>query len=139
MLVRILVVEDNQADAILLREAFAGTKFSNDIKHVKSGEDALAYLHRCREVAPDRMPDIVMLDLNLPGMSGLELLAKIKEDAALCHIPVVILTTSKAHADISRAYANHANCYIVKPVGFEQLAEVARCIDMFWLGTATLP
>jgi CheY-like chemotaxis protein len=130
--VEILLVEDNPADARLVMEVFKDFKINNKLYHVKDGVDALNYLHHNGEYAETSKPDLILLDLNLPRKDGREVLKEIKEDAELKCIPVVILTTSSAEDDVLKTYCNHANCYIIKPVDFDQFIKVIQPIESFW-------
>jgi CheY-like chemotaxis protein len=138
-LVEILLVEDNPGDVRLTREALSEGKVPNRLSVVGDGVEALAFLRHERGYADVPRPDIILLDLNLPKMSGFEVLAVIKEDEDLKRIPVVVLTTSAAEQDILKSYNLHANCYITKPVDLEQFIDAMRRIDGFWLGVVKLP
>ncbi|MGW2159731.1 response regulator [Nonomuraea sp. NPDC001699] len=135
----VLLVEDDQGDILLTREAFALNKVRNRLDVVNDGEQAMAYLRREGVYAGAPRPDLILLDLNLPRMNGLEVLREIKADAALRTIPVVILTTSEAEEDILHSYRLHANAYVSKPVDFEQFIRVVRQIDDFFVTVAKLP
>jgi chemotaxis family two-component system response regulator Rcp1 len=137
--IEILLVEDNPGDARLTLEAFKEGKVINNLSVVTNGVDALAYLRREGQYANASVPDLVLLDLNLPRMDGRELLATIKEDTNLKAIPVVVLTTSASQDDIARAYGHHANCYITKPVDLDQLLRVVQSVESFWLSLVKLP
>ena len=137
--IRILLVEDNPGDVILTREALCSCKIRNSIRTVCDGEKALAYLHRQGEYLDATRPDLILLDLHLPRMSGTELLAIIKADPELMGIPVVILSSSSAEEDIARAYARHANCFISKPLDLDQFVKVVRAIEDFWFTVVKLP
>jgi two-component system, chemotaxis family, response regulator Rcp1 len=137
--IEILMIEDNEGDVFLTREAFKSAKIANSLSIVRNGTEAMEFLHRKGKYADAVFPDLILLDLNLPGMDGREILAKIREDPALTMIPVVVLTSSKAEQDIVKAYKLHANCYIVKPVDFECLMEVVAAIESFWLAIVKLP
>lgn len=137
--IEILLVEDNPGDARLLEETFKEGKLINNLHHVKDGVEALQFL-RCEDPFKDAVrPDLILLDLNLPKKDGREVLADIKNDVTLRRIPVVVLTVSKAEQDIFRAYDLHANCYIAKPVNFEEFIKVVHSIEMFWLNIVKLP
>ncbi|GAA1680642.1 response regulator [Nonomuraea maheshkhaliensis] len=137
--IEVLLVEDDQGDILLTREAFDLNKVRNRLNVVNDGEQAMAYLRREGEFAGAPRPDLVLLDLNLPRMSGLEVLGEVKADAELRTIPVVILTTSEAEEDILRSYRLHANAYVAKPVDFEQFIRVVRQIDNFFVTVVKLP
>jgi CheY-like chemotaxis protein len=132
--IRILLVEDNPADVRLTVEVFSQAKLRNTLDVAKDGETALAML---RDPSRPR-PDLILLDLNLPGIDGREVLQEIKTDPALLSIPVCILTTSRAEPDILNAYQRHANCYIVKPVDLNHFIQVVQQIQEFWFSTVTL-
>jgi chemotaxis family two-component system response regulator Rcp1 len=135
MNVRILLVEDSAADAILIQEALNQVSTSHSVEICTDGERALA---RLRSTTATR-PDLVLLDLNLPRKDGRAVLAEIKSDKELKAIPVIVLTTSSAPADIDYAYTHCANSYVRKPLGLDALVEAAEAIRDFWLRTATLP
>jgi chemotaxis family two-component system response regulator Rcp1 len=138
-MVEILLVEDNPSDVRLTQIAIAECKLANRLHVVRDGEAALAFLRREGEYRAALRPDLILLDLNLPKMDGRELLAKIKSDAGLRTIPVVVLTTSEAEADVIRSYDLHANAYITKPLDMEQFVRVVKGIDDFWFGIVRLP
>jgi CheY-like chemotaxis protein len=133
-LMKVLLVEDSLADIELTLEALAGAKVANDVTVVRDGAEAMAYLR-----GPGERPDIVILDLNLPRMTGHEVLAAMRADDALRRIPVAVLTTSSAEADVVRTDDLGANCYLTKPVDVDQFVHVVQSIDDFWLGLVRLP
>lgn len=135
----ILLVEDNPADVLMTRSAFEDFKIINTLHVVEDGVEALEYLHGAGDFADAPRPDLIMLDLNLPRKNGREVLAEIKADPSFRSIPVVVLTTSKAERDVLEAYDLHANCYIVKPVGFANFVEAIRSIKNYWFSLVTLP
>lgn len=137
--VEILLVEDNDGDVRLTREALKEGRIRNRLHVVGDGERALAFLRKEGEHANAPRPDLILLDLNLPRLDGRELLATVKNDPALKQIPVVVLTSSRTEKDLLRAYDLHANCFISKPVEFEQFIEVVRSIEDFWLTIVVLP
>ena len=137
--VEILLVEDNPGDARLAVEAFSEARVRNNLRVVSSGEEALLFLHRQAPHQEAPRPDLILLDLNLPRLSGHQLLGEIKADPGLGRIPVVILTTSQSEDDISSAYDLNANCYIAKPVDLDEFFEVVQSIEDFWLKTVRLP
>ncbi|MGP3931523.1 response regulator [Nonomuraea sp. KM88] len=135
----VLLVEDDQADILLTKEAFDLNKVRNRLNVVNDGEQALAYLRGEGDYRDATRPDLILLDLNLPRMSGSEVLREVKDDPVLRTIPVVILTTSEAEEDILRSYRLHANAYVSKPVDFEQFIRVVRQIDNFFVTVVKLP
>ncbi len=137
--VEILLVEDNAGDVRLTKEALKEGKVYNNLHWAKDGVEALEFLRREGKHAKAPRPDIILLDLNLPKKDGREVLSEIKSDDQLKHIPVVILTTSKAEQDVLRSYKLHANCYITKPVDLGKFIVVVQSIDRFWLTVVTLP
>jgi CheY-like chemotaxis protein len=137
--IRILLVEDNPGDVRLTTEALKDSKMDNPLDVVRDGVEALAYLRQEGAYAGKPLPDLILLDLNLPRMDGREVLAAIKTDERLKKIPVVVLTTSKAEQDILKSYHLHANCFITKPVDLENFIRVVQAIDCFWLSIVTLP
>jgi two-component system, chemotaxis family, response regulator Rcp1 len=133
--IQILLVEDNPADIRFTVEVFKQARIANVLQVAEDGETALAML---RDPARIR-PDLILLDLNLPGIDGRELLQEIKADPELLSIPVCILTTSRAEQDVLMAYQHHTNCYIVKPVDLEQFIRVVQQIEQFWFSIVRLP
>ena len=138
-LVDVLLVEDDEGDVLMTREAFEHYKIRNALHVVGDGDQALQFLRRTGSFADAPRPVLILLDVNLPRRSGLEVLAELKQDPDLLLIPVVMLTTSKAEEDILRSYSLHANAFISKPVDFEQFIEVIRQIDNFFLSLVCLP
>lgn len=137
--VEVLLVEDDPGDILITREAFAHHKIHNTLRVARDGQEGLDYLYQRGSHEGATRPDLILLDLNLPKYDGHQLLEKIKSDPALCHIPVVVLTTSAAEEDILRSYRLHANAYVTKPVGFEQFMNVIRQIDEFFVQVVCLP
>ena len=137
--VKILLVEDNPGDVRLTVEAFKDGKVGNPMDVVKDGVEALAYLRQEGAYSDKPLPDLILLDLNLPRMDGREVLAAVKADSRLKRIPVVVLTTSAAEQDVQKSYLLQASCFITKPVDFNKFSEVVRGIDSFWLSIVTLP
>ena len=137
--VEILLVEDNAADVRLTIEALKEGKVRNHLSVARDGVEAIDFLKRRGVHASAARPDLILLDLNLPKMDGREVLAEIKADDELKKIPVVVLTTSSAEADILKSYSLHANCYITKPVDLDQFVNVVKSIDDFWLTVVRLP
>jgi CheY-like chemotaxis protein len=137
--IEILLVEDNPADVRLTQEALKEGKVRNNLFVARDGVEAIEFLRREGPHANATKPDLILLDLNLPRKDGREVLAEIKNDDTLRTIPVVVLTTSSAEADILKSYNLHANCYITKPVDLEQFVQVIKSIDDFWLTVVRLP
>lgn len=137
--VEILLVEDNPGDVRLTREALKESKMLNTLSVASDGIEALEFLRRQGKFANANRPDLILLDLNLPRKDGREVLDEIKSDDELKRIPVVVLTTSKAEEDIIRMYTRYANCYITKPIDFDQFILVIKSIEEFWLSIVKLP
>jgi chemotaxis family two-component system response regulator Rcp1 len=135
----ILLVEDNAGDVDLAREALQSGKLHNTLSVVGDGEAAMAFLRRQGKYAAAPVPDLILLDLNLPKKDGRAVLAEIKADENLKRIPVVVLTTSKAEGDVLKAYNLHANCFITKPLDLHKFIEVVRAIEQFWFTIVKLP
>jgi CheY-like chemotaxis protein len=137
--VDVLLVEDDEGDALMTREAFEFYKIRNPLHVVTDGEQALQFVRQEGRFADAPRPGLILLDVNLPRVSGLEVLAALKQDPELRVIPVVILTTSQAEEDILRSYRLHANAYVSKPVDFEHFIEAIRQIDNFFMALVQLP
>jgi CheY-like chemotaxis protein len=135
--IHILLVEDNELDARASLRAAARLKIRNTIDHVTDGTSALEYLRGGTDERP--LPDLILLDLDLPGISGFDVLAEVKADPSLASIPVVILTTSDRQADIVGAYDSGASAYVSKPAALDGWIEVVRQIDGFWLSVLQTP
>ena len=131
--VDILLVEDNPGDVDLTLEALDEAKVRNSVSVVEDGVEALQFLKREGKYEDAPRPDLILLDLNLPRKDGREVLEEIKADPQLRRIPVVVLTTSEAETDVLDSYEKHAAAYIVKPVSFDQFADIVRSIEGFWL------
>jgi len=137
--IEILMAEDNPDDVELTLEALHHAKVGNNLTVVKDGIDLLSFLRGESQYEGRKLPDLILLDLNMPRMDGREALTEIKAAPEFKHIPVVVLTTSSAEDDIVKAYMHHANCYITKPVDFNQFVEVVQSIEDFWLTVVKLP
>ena len=137
--IHILLVEDNPGDVRLTQEAFREGKIEVELDVARDGVEAIAYLRGEAPFEGAQLPDMVLLDLNLPKRDGREVLLEIKSDPILKRIPVVVLTTSNAEADIIKSYSLHVNCYINKPVDFDRFFDIVQKIEDFWLSTAILP
>ena len=132
----ILLVEDDPAHAEIVRRNFVNFRMANRLMHVADGQQALDYLFRRSEFQDPNLaprPNLILLDLRLPKVDGLEVLTAIKADAELARIPVVVLTTSAAEVDMAKAYGNHANSYLVKPVDFPQFLKLMDALGYYWL------
>jgi two-component system response regulator len=139
MPIEVLLVEDNPGDVELTKIALEDSKISVNLNVVEDGVEAIAFLRREGKYANIMHPDIVLLDLNLPKKDRREVLAEIKADEKLRRIPVVVLTTSQAEEDVLRAYNLSANCYINKPVDFDQFVKIVQSIESFWFTIVKLP
>ena len=137
--IQVLLVEDSPGDIRLTQEALKDAKIHINLHVVRDGEQAMSFLMREGEHANAPRPDLILLDLNLPKKDGREVLQEIKESPTLKIIPVVILTTSAAEADILRSYLLHANCYITKPVSLDGFLTVVKSIEDFWMSVVRLP
>jgi two-component system, chemotaxis family, response regulator Rcp1 len=135
----IFLIEDNRGDIRLIQEALKSTAIKCEVVVARDGMEAIAYLRQDGEYADAVRPDLILLDLNLPKKDGREVLAEIKADPSLKHIPIIVLTTSRNEEDIFKSYDLHVNCYISKSRNLSQLFKIVRGIEEFWLETATLP
>ncbi|PSB25891.1 response regulator [Chlorogloea sp. CCALA 695] len=146
-IVEILLVEDSPSDANLIIKGFNQSnvkgfnqdRIPNNLHWVEDGETAMEYLHQQDEYASVPRPDLILLDLNLPGMDGREVLAAVKSDPSLKLIPVVVLTTSADEHDVLRSYNLNANCYVTKPLDVHQFIQVVQLISTFWVAAVRLP
>ena len=137
--IEVLLVEDNPGDVRLTIEALKDGKVHNHMNVAWDGEEALTFLRRQGQYAQAPRPDLILLDLNLPKKDGREVLLEIKQEEDLKRIPVIVLTTSTAEKDIFKAYGLHANCYIKKPVDFDEFINTVRSIEEFWFTIVKLP
>ncbi|WP_373496119.1 response regulator [Aquiflexum sp.] len=137
--VHILLVEDNEGDVILTTEAFEDRKIVNKISVARDGQEALDFIYRRNKYEGGELPDLILLDINLPKISGHEVLEIIKNDETVMHIPVIMLTTSSSEKDLQFSYKNHANCFITKPVEVESFLDAITKIEDFWLSIVSLP
>jgi CheY-like chemotaxis protein len=135
----VLLVEDDEGDVLMTREAFDFYKIRNTLHVVTDGEQAMQFLRRTGPYGDAPRPGLILLDVNLPRLSGLEVLAQLKQDPELLDVPVVMLTTSQADEDIVRSYKLHANAYVSKPVDFDAFTAAIRQIDDFFLTLVQLP
>ena len=137
--INLLLIEDNEGDILLTKEAFEDSSMIADIHVVKDGMAAINYFNKVLEDATLTLPDLVLLDINLPKKNGQEVLQFIKNNEILKLIPVIMLTTSSSDKDIINSYKNQANCYIMKPVDINTFLNIISKIEDFWLATAKLP
>lgn len=137
--IEILLVEDSESDADLTREALKRGIVPSKVNHVEDGVAAMHYLRRTGPFPDAVRPDVMLLDLNLPGKDGRQLLKEIREDQELSELPVIVLTTSTDEDDIVQAYGLHASCYVAKPVDVNQFFAVIRSLEEFWLTRVQLP
>jgi chemotaxis family two-component system response regulator Rcp1 len=137
--IEVLLVEDNPADVELTRKALADGKIRNTVHVARDGFAALEFLRREGSFSGVPRPDLILLDLTLPGMDGLEVLAKLKHDAELRTIPVIVLSSSNSDADVEETYRLHASCFIRKPVNYAQFSDVVRTLEGFWFQVVRLP
>jgi chemotaxis family two-component system response regulator Rcp1 len=135
----ILLVEDNDNDVFLTRESFKMSRLAVNLHHVKDGEECMAFLRKQGKHAAAPIPDIILLDLNMPRMDGREVLAEVSDDESLRHLPVVILTTSADEQEILKMYKLGCSSYIVKPVNFEQFVRFIQSFSDYWLTVVALP
>lgn len=137
--VHILLIEDNEGDIILTTEAFKDMQLENKISVVRDGEEALCFLRKQDSYSDAATPQLILMDINLPGMDGKELLEMIKKDPELKEIPVVMLTSSAADEDISECYDKHVNWYITKPIDFDKYTKVMHEIEAFYVSFVPYP
>jgi CheY-like chemotaxis protein len=135
--IHILLVDDNEGDILLTREALDDARIINKVSIAYDGLEAIRFLKE--PPAREGIPDLILLDINLPRMNGTEVLEVIKNDPELKRIPVIMLTTSSSEKDILASYNNHANCYITKPVDLDRFMDVIRTIEDFWISIVKLP
>ncbi|WP_338674954.1 response regulator [Streptomyces sp. SCSIO 30461] len=137
--IEVLLVEDDPGDELMTREAFEDNKIGNTLHVVRDGQEAIDFLYRKGEYSGAPRPDLILLDLNLPKYDGRQVLERVKADADLTHIPIVVLTTSSAEEDILRSYQLHASAYVTKPVDLERFISAIRKIDDFFVTVVRLP
>ena len=137
--IEILLVEDSEPDILLTQEAFEDARIANNLHVTRDGVEALSFLRRLPPFERAVRPDVILLDINMPRKSGLEVLNEVKADPELRHIPVVILTTSQADEDILKSYQGHASSYIVKPVGFDNFYQAIKAFEAYWLSFVRFP
>jgi CheY-like chemotaxis protein len=135
----VLLVEDNEGDIILTKEALESSRYIGQLITQKNGQAAIDYLDNVISGNDSVLPDIILLDINLPKKNGLEVLQYIKSHDKLKHLPVLMLTTSSSEKDIMTSYQNHANCFISKPIEIDQFMELITKVEEFWLNTVAIP
>lgn len=135
--VHILLVEDNEGDILLTVEALEEGRIANVIEVARDGQEAMDKLEN--DFLENKLPDLILLDINLPKMNGHEVLEKLKNNDNLKHIPVIILSTSSSEMDILKSYNNHANCFITKPVEIDEFVKAIESIEDFWFSIVKLP
>ena len=133
----ILFVEDNEGDILLTTEAFEESKIINIIKVLRNGKKVVDFFENLNDI--DEIPDLILLDINLPKMSGHEVLKYIKDHEKYKQIPVIMLTTSSAEKDILQSYKNHVNCYITKPIDINEFVQAIIKIEDFWINIVSIP
>ncbi len=138
-MIDILLVEDNEDDIVYVGEAFKEARLANPIHVVRDGEEALSYLRHQGKFKDSRLPGLILLDINMPKKNGIEVLQDIKADPTLCHLPVIMLTTSERDVDITRSFSAGACSFIRKPVGFDELKIIIQQFEMYWALIAKLP
>lgn len=137
--IKLLLVEDDLGDSDLIEEAFEDSTYPVKISLVRDGIQAIAYLRREDDYAKASLPDLILLDLNLPRMGGQEVLKTLKSDDNFKHIPVIVLTTSDSQEEILTAYNLGANCYVCKPLGLQEFMELIRTMENYWFTVVKLP
>lgn len=137
--VEVVLVEDNPGDALITEEAFEQAKVAINLVVCEDGPIALAHLEATTEATGPPMPDLILLDLNLPGMSGLQVLERIRTNDDLKHIPVIVMTSSTAPEDVLAAYRGHANSFISKPVRPQEFLDAVKSLESYWLTVVRLP
>jgi CheY-like chemotaxis protein len=137
--VEVLVIEDNPLDILMIKEGFADAPVPHNLSVVTDGERAIDFLYHKNELTNVRRPNLILLDLNLPKKDGREVLATIRSDDSLRAIPVIVITTSDLDTSVFNAYRCWANCYLIKPIEFDEFVGMIKTIATFWLSVVTLP
>jgi len=137
--IHILLIEDNEGDILLTKEAFDNSKISNVVSVVRDGWEAMLFLEKKQDYISAETPDVILLDVNIPKLNGHEVLANVKSNPKLKHIPVIMLTTSSSEQDVLKSYQNHVNCFITKPTETEPFSDVITSIEEFWMSIVQLP
>lgn len=137
--IQVLLVEDNPGDADLTRECLKTSQLQIELTVVVNGTQAISFLHKRGQFASSLTPDLILLDLNLPGLDGRAVLRNIKKDDKLRRIPVCVLSSSATEADVLESYHMGANCYVVKPIDFKTFQGIVYAIENFWFTVVKLP
>jgi two-component system, chemotaxis family, response regulator Rcp1 len=137
--INILLVEDNEGDILLTTEALEEGEIPKSLKVIRDGSSMLIYLKEIAEKSPSELPDLILLDINLPKKNGHEVLKEVKNNKLLQHIPIIMLTTSSSEMDILKSYQEHANCYLIKPMEIGDFVQLVSKIEEFWLSLVKLP
>lgn len=137
--IAILLIEDNEGDILLTKEALGHGRIQKEVSVAKDGWEAIQFLEKKGVYESASMPDLILLDVNLPKLNGHEVLARIKSNPQIQHIPVIMLTTSSSESDILRSYQNHVNCFITKPVEASNFLDTIAAIEDFWISIVQLP
>lgn len=137
--INILLVEDNEGDILLTTEALEEGGILKTLKVIRDGACLVKYLEKIAETAPSELPDLILLDINLPKKNGHEVLKELKSNQLFQHIPVIMLTTSCSESDILKSYKEHASCYLIKPMEMSDFVKLVEKIEEFWLSMVTLP
>ncbi len=137
--VEVVLVEDNPGDALITEEAFEQAKVAINLTVCEDGPSALQHLEQALTPSGPLLPDLILLDLNLPGMSGIQVLDRIREHDGLVHIPVIVMTSSTAPEDVLAAYRSHANSFISKPVRPQEFLDAVKSLESYWLTVVRLP
>jgi len=137
--VNILHIDDSEGDIMLMQHAFEEANFFHSLSTAKNGYEALLFLNKVGLSEQKNTPDLILLDINMPIMDGYEFLDTIKNDDKIKHIPVIMFTTSSSEKDVLKSYQKHANSYVVKPENLDDLTDIAKSIQKFWINTACLP
>lgn len=138
-LIEVLLIEDDPQDVEITREVMEMSKVKLKVNVVGNGAEGLAYLRKQSPYEDKNLPDLILLDLNMPKMNGREFLKEMKQDNTINMVPVVVLTTSKAEEDIVKSYKLGASCYVTKPVGLDQFQKVVQAVDSFWFTVVKYP
>lgn len=131
-IIHLLLVDDNEGDILLAIEVFSQSQYSVKISIVNDGEDALDFVFKQGKHVLAESPDIILLDINMPKLNGIQVLEVLKKNEITMHIPIAVFSTSASNKDIRASYQKHANCYIVKPIGYSEYAEALSVFETFW-------